>query len=48
MKSTNRTRHILVISQDLDGRSAVINQGATSTAGNPYDKLLVDGVAVAG
>jgi Ca2+-binding RTX toxin-like protein len=36
-----------VISQDLDGRSAVINQGATSTVGYPYDKLLVDGVAVA-
>jgi Ca2+-binding RTX toxin-like protein len=36
-----------VISQDLNGRSSVINQGTTSNESNPYDKLLVDGVAVA-
>jgi hypothetical protein len=35
-----------VISQDLNGRSAVINQGTASTADATYDKLLVDGIAL--
>jgi Ca2+-binding RTX toxin-like protein len=35
-----------VISQDLDGRSAIINHGASSAEGSAYDKLLVDGIAV--
>jgi Ca2+-binding RTX toxin-like protein len=35
-----------IISQDLNGRSAVVNHGATSATGSAYDKLLVDGIAV--
>ncbi|MGC9326354.1 MAG: calcium-binding protein, partial [Candidatus Hinthialibacter sp.] len=35
-----------VISQNLDGLSSVINHGASSEAGNPYDKLVVDGISV--
>src|SRR5688572_30551156 len=35
-----------IISQDLNGRSAVVNHGTTSTPGTSYDKLLVDGIAV--
>jgi hypothetical protein len=35
-----------VISQDLNGRSSVINQGTASTADATYDKLLVDGIAL--
>ena len=35
-----------VVSQNLDGLSAVINHGANSAPGTSYDKLLVDGIPV--